>query len=155
MNNRKSLPGYLVLSIISLIISLSALFYQIGIFDFNRLNPLAIKDKIDENLPVKKYIVSSEKMIFMTEGEIKTVDIILVNGTTEENRTGFSFGINDSGQKDVIVIESSTTPEKLTIRALKSGFTSLTVKNKFADNFNEVRIFVYVKTASSLSSELS
>lgn len=45
---RKPLSGYLILSIIALIISLSSFAYQIGIFDLNRLNPLAIRDKIDE-----------------------------------------------------------------------------------------------------------
>lgn len=99
------------------------------------------------DLPVGKYISLSKDMIFMTQGKTENIDVILVNGTEEENKTGFSFEITDAGLKDVIKIEPSTDSKRITVRALKPGIASITVKNKFADKFNEEGIFVEVKPA--------
>lgn len=99
------------------------------------------------DLSAVKYISLSKDMIFMTQGKTENIDVILVNGTEEENKTGFSFEITDAGLKDVIKIEPSTNPKRITVRALKPGIASITVKNKFADKFYEPHIFVEVKPA--------
>jgi len=84
LNNRKSLPGYLVLNIISLIISLSALFYQTGIFDLSRLNPLVIKDKIYERIYERKLCDSARFKILVSK------DAIL--------QDNFSYIVNKNGR---------------------------------------------------------